>query len=198
MKQGFLYIIVFTLFALFALSSCKEEKIPKPRGYFRIDFPEHTYRRFDSGFPYSFEFPEYALVLPHVSTSTKPYWIDVVFPAYRAEINISYYSSADTSLSVFFNDSRKFAYKHTIKADAIQEEVFINEEDSVFGSWYEIEGNAASSVQFYLTDSNRHFFRGALYFNVLPNKDSLFPVVQFIKEDIVHMVQSFTWTDKKK
>jgi len=97
------------------------------------------------------------------------------------------------NLNEFIEDSRDLTYKHTIKADAIQETVYTNPELEVHGILYDVKGNAASSIQFYLTDSNEHFLRGSLYFNVQPDKDSLAPVISFFREDIIHMVESFAW-----
>jgi gliding motility-associated lipoprotein GldD len=96
-------------------------------------------------------------------------------------------------IAQILEDSRKLAYKHSIKADAIHEQMFIKPDKKVYGILYEIDGNAASSVQFFLTDSIKHYVRGALYFNIEPNKDSLAPVIKFIKEDITVMMESFEW-----
>jgi gliding motility-associated lipoprotein GldD len=71
--------------------------------------------------------------------------------------------------------------------------MFINEKERVYGILYDIKGNSASSLQFYLTDSSRHFFRGALYFNVQPNKDSLAPVIDYFREDIIYLIETFSW-----
>ena len=68
-----------------------------------------------------------------------------------------------------------------------------DKEKSVYGVLYEIKGNAASSVQFYATDSTKHFLRGALYFNTVPNKDSLAPAIQFVEEDIIHLIETLSW-----
>jgi gliding motility-associated lipoprotein GldD len=99
----------------------------------------------------------------------------------------------DHNLFQYTEDSRALAYKHTIKADAINETVYTNPGHRVYGILYDIKGNAASSLQFYLTDSVRHFLRGSLYFNVEPNKDSLAPVIAYFREDIVHLIESFEW-----
>ena len=103
------------------------------------------------------------------------------------------YKNINNNLGQILEDSRKLAYKHSIKADAIHEQVFIQPERNIYGILYEIDGNAASSIQFYVTDSINHYVRGALYFNVEPNKDSLAPVIRFIKDDIIVMIESFEW-----
>lgn len=175
------------------MTGCNEDYIPKPRGYFRIDFPEKAYTVFDSTYPYSFEYPVYARVVPDTRPTSEPYWMNIIFPAYQATIYISY-KPVDGNLSGFLEDSRTFVIKHIPKADAINDSLIYRPEDKVFGLVYYIEGaKAASPCQFFVTDSTSEFLRGALYFNVAPNNDSLAPVISFIKEDIRHMLKTFRW-----
>lgn len=173
-------------------SACRHGYAPKPKGYMRIDFPVKEYRLFDTAFPYSFEVPVYSRILPDTDANTEPYWINIGFPGFGGTIHISY-KSVSGDLGRFTEDSRTLAYKHSIKADAIRETVYTNDSDRVYGLLYEIRGNAASSLQFYATDSTEHFIRGSLYFNVEPNKDSLAPVISFFKEDIVHLMETIRW-----
>jgi gliding motility-associated lipoprotein GldD len=93
-------------------------------------------------------------------------------------------------------DARSLAYKHTVKADAIDERIFSNSEKKVYGVLYDIRGNSASSIQFFLTDSTKHYIRGALYFRVEPNKDSLAPAVDFFTKDVIEFIESFEWKTK--
>ncbi len=96
-------------------------------------------------------------------------------------------------LNQFLEETRKLAYKHTIKADAIEEQVFMNPSKDVYGLIYRINGNAASPMQFYLTDSTSHFLRGALYIRQVPNIDSIQPVLNFLEPDIIHLIETTTW-----
>jgi gliding motility-associated lipoprotein GldD len=173
-------------------TSCRQNYTPKPRGYLRIDFPEKEYTRFDSSCPYSFSYPVYSRVVPDDDYNSEPCWINIEFPSFEGKIHISY-KKVKGNLFEYMEDSRSLAYKHTIKADAIRETVYSDPEANVHGILYDIRGNAASSLQFYLTDSNRHFLRGSLYFNVLPNKDSLAPVIAYFREDIIYLIESFEW-----
>ena len=61
------------------------------------------------------------------------------------------------------------------------------------GIFYELGGNTATALQFYVTDSNRHFMRGSLYFNTKPNRDSLRPAIQFLKKDMLKMIRTLEW-----
>jgi gliding motility-associated lipoprotein GldD len=119
-------------------------------------------------------------------------WINILFPVYGGTIHISY-KEVSKNLDMYVEDSRNLAYKHTIKADAIRETVYADPGKSVYGILYDIKGDAASSVQFFLTDSSTHFLRGSLYLNTVPDKDSLSPVINFFREDIVHLMESFEW-----
>lgn len=191
MKNIFFFLALFSLLLAF---SCKEEYIPKPRGYFRIDFPEKAYMPIDSAeLPYRFEIPVYGRLVPDNERIAEPYWVNLKIPAHRAEVHISY-KTVHNNLLELTEDSRSLAYKHTIKADAINERIFIDQQKKVFGTIYLIEGNAASPLQFYLTDSTRHFLRGALYIREVPNIDSIRPVIDFLTPDIIHLIETTEWT----
>ena len=174
------------------VNACQPSYTPKPRGYLRIDFPAKEYVLFDSVCPYTFEYPSYGKIVPDTDYNTEPCWINIEFPDFDGAIHISY-KDVNQNLDKFVEDSRELTYKHTIKADAIKETVYNNPEQKVHGILYDIKGNAASNIQFYLTDSTTHFLRGSLYFNVQPDKDSLAPVISFFREDIIHLVESFAW-----
>lgn len=183
---------IISLLLMSLVLACQPSYTPKPRGFLRIDFPDREYVLFDSVCPYTFEYPSYGRIVPDTDYNTEPCWINIDFPDYNGTIHISY-KEVNQNLNDYIEDSRELTYKHTIKADAIQETVYTNPEKEVHGILYDIKGNAASSIQFYLTDSNAHFLRGALYFNVEPDKDSLAPVISFFREDIIHLVESFAW-----
>ena len=188
-----IFTFIITLLFLYSLYSCREEYAPKPRGYFRIDFPEKKYVRFDTTFPYTFEYPAYAKVIPDDRPASEPYWINVDFPQFSGRIHISY-KPVHENLPQYLEDARTFVVKHIPKADAIEDSLIYRPEDKVYGLVYYIDGmQAASPCQFFVTDSSSKFLRGALYFNVAPNNDSLAPVIRFIREDIRHMLKTFRW-----
>lgn len=183
-----------------ALASCGGDDddvyIPKPKGYFRISFPEKSYTRYDSICPFAFDYPAYAQVVPDNDRNSEPCWLNINFPKFKAQVHLSY-KPVQGDIDQFLKDARMLAMKHTIKADAIEEQPVIRDSSKVYGLIYKIEGNAASSIQFYLTDSVNHTMRGALYFNVRPNKDSLGIVIDFLREDIHRMIQSFEWKENE-
>ena len=184
---------ILSAFILLIAFSCQQDYTPKPHGYFRISFQEKTYHPLDSAaLPYRFDIPGYSKIVPDHDPTAEPFWVDLKFPAYKAEVNISY-KKVENNLAKLMQDSHDLAYKHSIKADAINERVYINPEKKVYGTIYMIEGNAASPLQFYLTDSTRHFLRGALYIREVPNIDSLRPVIDYLTPDVIHLIETTEW-----
>ncbi len=190
-KEQLIIRISAITFIVFLLS-CSNNYAPKPRGYFRISFPEKNYSATDTTLPYVFEIPQYARLKPDNTGANEPYWTNLDFPQYGARIHISY-KPVENNLYQLLEDNRELAFKHTVKADAIKEQLFGNPENNVYGILYEIQGNTASPAQFFVTDSTDHFLRGSLYFNTVPNKDSIAPVLDFIKQDIIHLMETLNW-----
>ena len=190
--------IVFALLIIssFVFISCDDDDdevfTPKPKGYFRVDFPEKKYQLYDSTCPYSFEIPAYSFIDRDKHKGADPCWINVNFPKFNAQLHLSY-KEIHNNLDTFLIDSRDLAIKHQVKATGLDETVIVRDSAHVYGLVYDISGNTASNVQFYLTDSTNHFMRGALYFNAVPNIDSLKIVVDFLRQDIVHLIKTFKW-----
>ncbi len=173
-------------------AACRHSYTPKPRGYFRIDFPEKKYVNYHSDCNYMFEYPVYGKIIGIDAPYSEPCWINIVFPRFRSKIHITY-KKMNGDLSSYSEDIRTIAYKHIVKADDIVETPVMIPERKVFGIIYEIKGNTASSLNFYLTDSVDNFLSGALYFNTIPNIDSLAPVITFLKTDIEHLIETLEW-----
>lgn len=188
--------VSFICVCLSAFISCSEEAFfsPKPRGYPRIAFPEKKYRLYDSVCPYAFEIPAYARIAPDRHAGAEPCWLNVEFPRFRATVHLSY-KKVENNLGKYLDDSHDFANRHQIKATGLEEIPILLDSSRVYGLMFDISGNTASNVQFYLTDSTRHFLRGALYFNTVPNIDSLRVVIDFLKEDILHMINTTQWKE---
>lgn len=187
------YILISSLVLLFV--ACTNEPTPKPIGYFRIDLPEKEYRPIDSlPFPFTFDLPQYARVNLERFEKGDRNFLNLDFLGYGARIHMSYIP-IDTNLPRLLDDARSLVFKHVEKAQDINEQLIFNTDKNVYGTYYAIDGNAASGSQFYLTDSTKHFLRGALYFNVKPNFDSIAPVQQFLKKDIEHLINSLEWRE---
>lgn len=190
--MSFLKVLVFLFVVL--LMSCSTDYTPKPRGYFKIELPEKSYQSYQSDCPYSFDYPVYAQVLQDSASNAKPCWLDVSYPQFNGRIHLSYQTiSSKKIFNELIEDARTFAFKHTVKATAIDEAVISYPDKKVYGIYYSIDGNTASSVQFFLTDSTHNYLRGALYFNEQPRLDSIQPVLNFIKKDIDVMIKTFKW-----
>ncbi len=186
----FCYSLLLLLFA-----ACQSnDYAPKPRGFFRIKFPDKQYKVVDTGCPYTFEQPTYALLVPDRSQDTQPCWQNLDFPEFNARLHISYFAiNPIASFNQLSEDARTFAFKHTAKATAIDQERIIRPEANVYGLTYSIKGNTASNIQFFVSDSTKHYLRAALYFNEKPHLDSIQPVLDFLRKDIEHMVSTISW-----
>jgi gliding motility-associated lipoprotein GldD len=185
-----------TLSLIVLLAACNSNDFtPKPRGYFRIELPVKQYRQLDSIYPYKFDYPVYARITPDPMAKEEKNWMNLEFPRFRGKVHISYKTVSDKAeLARFFEDSRKLALKHISKASSIDQTTLSDPANHVYGLIYSINGTgAASPYQFYVTDSTRHFLRGALYFDAIPNSDSLLPVISFVKKDIDHLINTLRW-----
>ncbi|MBS1782659.1 MAG: hypothetical protein JSS78_06310 [Bacteroidetes bacterium] len=173
---------------------------PKPRGYAKTTFPEHQYVSFnDANFPYSFEYPVYARVIKDTlffgQKPENPYWLNIDFPTIGGTLYVSYkHISTQQPLSKLMEDAHEMSFTvHSKRADYIGDRAFHFPHQHVYGILYDVGGNAASAHQFIATDSVRHFIRGALYFDVSPNADSLKPANDFLEHDIVHLLETLRW-----
>lgn len=191
------YIGLLSLFGVIAFcNSCKKDYTPKPRGYFRISFPAKSYKPLEMSLPYSFEVPTYSVTGNDLLNPDQPDWITIEIPANHAQIHLSY-KKVKHNLGTYIEESRTLAYKHSQKASSIEEQLFINPAQKVYGTIYNIRGNAASPMQFYLTDSVSHFLRGSLYIKEIPNIDSLQPVIGFLSQDVLRLIQTTQWKENK-
>ena len=171
--------------------SCHRIDSPKPRGLFRIDLPEKEYVSYNSSCPFTFEYPVYGKIVTD-PYSDEPCWFNIEFPQYKGQIYLSY-KPVNGNIDLLIEDAHKLAYEHAVKADAIEENYWENAERHVYGTVYLISGNAASSIQFYVTDSTTNYLRGSLYFYTQPDKDSLAPVINFFRQDVIHLVETLEW-----
>jgi len=180
------------------LAACGDSNsyVPKQRAYPRLDLPAEAFKKFDSaGIPYAFEIPVYTYMeKDSLNVYTRqPYWFNLNFKPFNATLHITYYRfNSQDQYDSMVNDSRKMVNKHIQRAeDIIEEPIWISER--VKGMMFEIEGNTATNINFFLTDSIQHFMRGALYFNNHASSDSTAPVFDRMKTDIRHLIKSFRW-----
>jgi gliding motility-associated lipoprotein GldD len=196
-KTGLDTVLLILVYIVLILAvSCRMDYTPKPRGYFRISFPPKSYKSLNLPVPYDFQIPVYSYAEPDSFNLDQAFWLTLQIPSNHAQIHISYIK-LDKNLPVHIENSRSLVYKHVEKALSIEEQIFINPISKVYGTLYTIKGNAASPMQFYLTDSTTNFLRGALYIKELPNADSLRPVIKFLSEDVLHLVESTKWKSIK-
>ena len=176
------------------LVACGQVSTPKPYGYYRITTPDTSYVDFASQyphFPYDFALSRNAQVQRR-NEPGEQYWINLYYPALRATIHCSY-KPVRNNLRELTEDALEFVYRNASHASAIPEREYAHPEADVYGVLFDLEGNTASSCQFFLTDSTRHFFRASVYCNCPPNADSLAPVYEYLHRDVIRLVETFRW-----
>lgn len=204
--------------SIILIISCNSVYTSKKRGYYHIDLPEHKYQPFErDGFPYAFEYPVYAEIVQDTTyfdtTPENDYWVNVDFPQYGARIFLSYkivggkapykVKGSDgqykDSLGInefdrMVNDAFNLTNKNEVVATSIRDSLFTTP-TGVSGVLFRVGGNAATSRQFFISDTTKHFLRGALYFASTPNADSIKPVQDFLQKDIEHLINTFRWKE---
>jgi len=196
--------IIFTclyISALFFLSCNSDYSVGKKKGYFKIDFPEKKYQLFDRpGYPYTFEYPEYATVIKDsmfFSDKAEDWWINIDIPRFNGRIHVSYKAiNQQNKFDSLVNDAYKMATKQHINISTGITDSVMQTPNGAGGMYYALEGNTATANQFFLTDTTKHFLRGALYFDAAPNADSLGIVNDFLKKDLQHLINTLKWSDR--
>lgn len=197
-KQNIHYLKRFklpvVLVALMALYSCDREYLPKPLGYNRLELPEPSYHSLPDTLPYSFEYSKHATLLDDTSTINERFWIEIYYPTIKSNIHITYkpLKGSQQLLKEFMDDAYTLTAKHQIKAYAINEVITLTPSGKT-AVIAELEGEVPSQFQFTVTDSARNFLRGALYFNTQVKNDSLAPAIEYMKRDMMHIINTLEW-----
>ena len=180
--------------ALLAACTAAPDFTPKPKGYNRIDLPPHRYQELGGGHPYAFEYSQEAVIKRDSSYMAQPHWLNVYYPKLHANVQITYMDvQRDRRLyNKMMEDARKLTGKHEIKATAIDERI-LKTPSGMRASVFELSGEVPSQFQFYTTDSTHHFLRGALYFQTATANDSLAPVIEYVKTDMVRMINTLRY-----
>jgi len=191
------YTLVFLIFLL----SCTHEKeqnkfsdAPRPKGFNRIELPNASYVSLEKGHPFTFEVSSFAKVLKDTVSWAEPHWLYVYYPRWDAFIQLTYkpLNNNPKKLASLIQDAYTLASKHQGKASGIQDYVMTTKSGRKAGL-IELEGEVATSFQFYTIDSTKHFLRGAVYVKTATANDSLAPIIKFIKQDAIHLIQTLEW-----
>lgn len=181
-----IFIFIFSIIS-FVFISCNDAVLPKPKAYLSLEYPKKTYKKLSIQRPYSFDILKSTTIIDE-----KHNWIKITYPNLKASIDITY-RPVQNNLKELLTEAEKLVFKHAVKAEQIIPKDFVNSKKRTFGTLYEITGNAASHLQFHVTDSTDNFIKGSLYFYVKPNYDSILPAVSYIKEDILRLVETLEW-----
>lgn len=182
------------LLIVFVWVGCEKTYTPKPKGYNRLDLPLREYVSLPDSLPYSFDISTSAKILRDSSYIAERYWIDLYYPEIVANVQITYkpLNNNQVLLKELVNDAYKLTSKHQIKAYAINENILITPSGKT-AVVAELEGEVPSQLQFFITDSTTHFLRGALYFRTSTKNDSLAPAIEYLKIDIMQMLNTLEW-----
>ena len=181
-------IISITLILLtLTIVSCKDDVLPKPASFLRLDYPEANYVNFENNCPFSFEMNEGAII-----QGEKNCGFSITYPKMKATIYLTY-KPVNGNIEELLKDAQKLTYEHVIKADDILEQPYLNPQKKVYGMFYQVDGNAATNSQFYVTDSTKHFITGSVYFYAKPNFDSVMPAASYIKNDMQRLMETLKW-----
>lgn len=180
-------IAILACLGLLSVSSCKDDVIPKPSSYLRLDYPVANYANFENNCPFTFEMNADAVI-----KAEKDCGLTITYPKMKATIYLNY-QPVKNDINALLKDAQTLTYKHVIKADDILEQPYLNPERKVYGMFYQVDGNVATNSQFYATDSTKHFVQGTVYFYAKPNFDSIMPAASYIKNDMQHLLETIKW-----
>lgn len=173
--------------AFLLLQSCKDDVVPKPDAYLRLEYNEADYAAFANKCPYTFDMNDDAVIEEERDCSFK-----INYPQMKATVYLTY-KPVNNNIDLLLRDAQKLTYEHVIKADDIFEQPFINSKNNVYGMFYRVGGNAATNTQFYVTDSTKHFVTGSVYFYARPNFDSIMPAADYITNDMRRLMETMKW-----
>jgi gliding motility-associated lipoprotein GldD len=179
---------------LIVMMGCDRDYLPKPLGYNRLTLPEPEYHSLPDTLPYTFEYSKHAQLLDDTTEISERFWIEIYYPELKANVHITYkpLSHNQKLLQEYLKDAYTLTAKHQIKAYAI-DEVIATTPSGKTAVIAELEGEVPSQFQFTVTDSSENFLRGALYFYTQVNNDSLAPAIDYMKKDLMHMINTLEW-----
>lgn len=187
--------LAWVTITLMCLSSCRDAPVPKPRGYHRITLPTADYHHYQHPCGPQFELPQYSKIELIVHEKIEgDCWFNVSLPTLKAKVHCSYIPlQSEQQLIGMVEDAHQMVFAHEMKATGIGASSFNFPEHNVSGLLYELSGPVATPLQFLATDSVNHFLRGSVYFNHVPNPDSIAPSLERVKKDLVHLIESLEW-----
>ena len=171
------------------LLGCDSVQQPKPKAQLRLQYPQPNYKQLPDTYRFDFEYNIWVQLKRIAKTAP-----DLYYPKMKATLYLSYIG-VENNIDSLLNDAYQLPGKHMIKAQEIPERVFMAPEKRVYGTLFTVVGNAASQLQFFLTDSNDHFLMGSLYFYSRPNYDSIMPAAKYVERDVMHLMETLRWKD---
>ena len=180
---------MFFLISMALMVACESVQQPKPKAQLRLQYPQPNYKQLPDTYRFDFEYNNWVQLKKIAKTAP-----DLYYPKMNATLYLSYVG-VNNNIDSLLNDAYQLSGKHMIKAEEIPERVFMAPEKRVYGTLFTVVGNAASQLQFFLTDSTDHFLMGSLYFYSRPNYDSIMPAAKYVERDVMHLMETLRWKD---
>lgn len=184
-----IYVLLLLLVAVLAADCSHKATNSKPEAQLKLR--EAVYTLSPDSLPFRFDVSDQAIFSARKNKESE-YFCDITYPELNAQLYCTWHRITPDKLLLMSEESRKLAYQHSVVATGITEKLYINDLARVYGILYDIKGDVASPLQMAITDSLNYFFNASLYFNATPNADSIAPVLDYIRKDVLRLMESYT------
>ena len=192
--RNYICVIFIVLFG------CENYFLPKQSAYLRLDYPKPEYKLIDDkDFPFFFEANTILSEISDIDINPESIDFIINYNQLNAQINFQYKNvNSSEKLKAYILDLKSTIETHSMMANSVKIKDYSLKEKNIFGRIFDLSGNVASPYQFYLTDSINNIISGLVYFNIKPNYDSILPAINYIENDIIHLIESFDWKNYNK
>ncbi|MEE2616583.1 MAG: gliding motility lipoprotein GldD [Bacteroidota bacterium] len=192
--RNYICVIFIVLFG------CENYFLPKQSAYLRLDYPKPEYKLInDKDFPFFFEANTRLSEISDIDINLRSIDFIINYNQLNAQINFQYKNvNSSEKLKAYILDLKSTIETHSMMANSVKIKDYSLKEKNIFGRIFDLSGNVASPYQFYLTDSINNIISGLVYFNIKPNYDSILPAINYIENDIIHLIESFDWKNYNK
>ena len=192
--RNYIFVIFIVLFG------CENYFLPKQSAYLRLDYPKPEYKLIDDkDFPFFFEANTRLSEISDIDINLRSIDFIINYNQLNAQINFQYKNvNSNEKLNAYILDLKMTIETHSTMANSVKIKDYSLKEKNIFGRIFDLSGDVASPYQFYLTDSTNNIISGLVYFNIKPNYDSILPAINYIENDIIHLIESFNWKNYNK
>ena len=178
---------------------CDNYLMPKQSAFLRLDYSNPQYEQINNNsFPFLFETNNILSNISEINISNESIDFILKYDELNGQVNFQYKNVASKeALDTYILDLKKTIETHSIMANTVRIRDYVLEENDIYGRIFDLSGNVASPYQFYLTDNEYNVISGFVYFNIKPNYDSILPAINYIENDMINLIESFSWKKNK-